>query len=505
MQSPATKLSEERDENAVTQARKPIGTLDEVRVESIFYPLAIAASISTWMFAIRTPLWLDETISYWQIAGGFSELWARQGAMFVAYPFVLWLAKSVLGTSEFALRLPSILAMLAATYILHKTAKELFGRAGAATATVIFCTHPSVVFGAIDARPYAFATLSVTASIYLMLRWVRTSSNRDAALLGVTSALIVYFHLLYAMILPAFAIYLWLESRREPKRFRPNWGVAIGTFAVLCIPVVGLILKMFQTRATHSFSNAPTLKFLVTAFAADYILAAFAVTALLASTMKRYAVPTSEREGASSLALLVGFVPLLGFFLVSVLTPVHMFLSRYYLVAVPGIALCWGMMVSRIDSKWLRAGFCTAVALVALIVNFNSEFMGDHGYSWKGALEAADENAAPDKAPVLICSDLPESDQLETVDPKSAYLAPLSYYKINAPVVGLSRSLTPASRREIDRFLQQATSRKQRFLVVAYQVSYGTVRYIMGATEGTFEEHRVGVYDHVGIVEFRPK
>jgi hypothetical protein len=44
------------------------------RLSTAIYSLALAASISVWFLAIRAPLWLDETSSFWQISGGFSRI-----------------------------------------------------------------------------------------------------------------------------------------------------------------------------------------------------------------------------------------------------------------------------------------------------------------------------------------------------------------------------------------------------------------------------------------------
>ena len=41
------------------------------------YALALATSILTWFIAIQAPLWLDETVSFFQINGKFSEIMAR--------------------------------------------------------------------------------------------------------------------------------------------------------------------------------------------------------------------------------------------------------------------------------------------------------------------------------------------------------------------------------------------------------------------------------------------
>ena len=66
-------------------------------------------------------------------------------------------------------------------------------------------------------------------------------------------------------------------------------------------------------------------------------------------------------------------------------------------------------------------------------------------YTWKYALAFVENNASVDHAPVLICSDLPESNYMampigsEVKD--SAIFAPLSYYKLSVPVVALPRAL----------------------------------------------------------------
>ena len=70
----------------------------------------------------------------------------------------------------------------------------------------------------------------------------------------------------------------------------------------------------------------------------------------------------------TSLAL----VPIFILYFLSVGTSVHVFVPRYRLVAVPGIALCWGLVVSRIDSRALRLLFCTALVVVAACVCFTA-------------------------------------------------------------------------------------------------------------------------------------
>ncbi len=108
----------------------------------------------------------------------------------------------------------------------------------------------------------------------------------------------------------------------------------------------------------------------------------------------------------------VALFPLVILFVLSVGTSVHVFVPRYRLGAVPGIALCWALVVSWISSRALRLLFCIALVVVAACVCFTAASFDHHMYSWKDALAFAEKNASADGAPVLICSDIPEADYM---------------------------------------------------------------------------------------------
>ncbi len=113
------------------------------RVLYSIYALALGVSISVWFIAIRAPLWLDETHSFFVIKAGFSEIVSRMGWPIVpVYPYILWLWARVMGTGEIALRISSILAMLGAMYLFYCAARELFDRDVAVIAALLFCLHP---------------------------------------------------------------------------------------------------------------------------------------------------------------------------------------------------------------------------------------------------------------------------------------------------------------------------------------------------------------------------
>ncbi len=474
------------------------------------YGLALAVSISLWFIAIRAPLWLDETHSYFVIKEGCSHIMTRMGWPIVpVYPYILWLSAKVIGTSEIALRVPSILAMLAAAYLLYLAALELFGRDMAIIAAVVFCLHPIVIFAAIDVRPYAFAALIINASILALVRLRHSDSNWLAALFGVLAASIGHFQFIFTIILPVLAICFAAFKITDRKALVRQGGIAFAAFTLAFLPVVPVLQVMFHTRGTHVFEAAPTLTDLAWTLAPVWLACTFAGAVLVAAAIRRLDLQSRWGGWRIVLCTSLALTPILILYGVSVETPIHVFAYRYRLVAIPGIALSWAWLVSRIDSRILRLLFCLAVVVAATYSSFTSPFSKRHGYTWKYALEFVEKNASADGAPVLICSDFPESDVVSmpvgAAVKDSGLFAPLSYYQLSMPVVGLPRALNDEAIRVASRFLLQAGLRHERFLAVAAGASSKTLDWLADNASGTYYIRELGVFDEVVVVEFIPR
>ncbi len=228
---------------------------------------------------------------------------------------------------------------------------------------------------------------------------------------------------------------------------------------------------MMHTSGTHVFSEAPRLLQLVSTITIRglvIVLVVF-VSGCCGSDGSLDLRGHSDRWTVllcTSLAL----VPILILYGLSVGTSIHVFVPRYRLVAVPGIALCWALVVSWIDSRALRLLFCAALVVVAACVCFTAPSFHRHMYSWKYALAFVEKNASVDNAPVLICSDIPEADHMRmpvgSAIEDSGILPPLSYYKLSVPVAPLPRTLNEEAIRAGSEFLQQQAQR--RFLAMAF-------------------------------------
>ncbi|HZZ38573.1 MAG TPA: glycosyltransferase family 39 protein [Acidobacteriaceae bacterium] len=484
------------------------------RGATAIYVSCLLIAISLWFVAIRAPLWLDETGSYWQISHGLSDIWSRHAATldFPSYSYILGLSAKILGTSEIALRVPSVLAMLGAAYVFYLAARKLFKRDLSIFLTTIFCLHATVSFAAIDVRPYACAELAINAVILVLLTLRKNDSNWLAALLGVLTALIISFQFLFAVFVPAVVICFFAIKDADRRTVWRQFGVACGAFLLASLPLLPGILRLFETRGSHVYEAPPGLIDLLVTFTSMWMLpvaAAVALFALLTSHRQSWIVrPRRSETWRNVLCLSLALVPLFILFSVSRWTTIHMFAPRHRLVAIPGIALLWGLVFERWVAKPLQLLFCVLLVVATASYCLVSPSAKKHGiFIWKSALVAAERNASVDDAPVLICSGFVESNYGPMPsNPKDSWLfTPLSYYKLTVPVVPLPYHLNDETIRDGSRFLAQAIPEHQRFLGMAPKTAPETLDWLRQKTTSTYTVRQVGIFDQVIVLEFRPR
>jgi mannosyltransferase len=141
------------------------------------------------------------------------------------YAFMhLWIA--VAGSSEVALRLPSVLAMAVAAVFTAAIGKRLAhaARLPAPTLTgvlagLLFVAAPEVTWYAQEARAYALVTMCVTIAGYLLLRAL--ADGRWGWWLGYGGAIVAsgLFNLLALPVLAAHGVTVWMaQTRQRPGR-----------------------------------------------------------------------------------------------------------------------------------------------------------------------------------------------------------------------------------------------------------------------------------------------
>jgi hypothetical protein len=351
-------------------------------LSKLVYPVALLASLSIWLLALRAPLWLDETLAYWQVSGGFWKIWSRSQQMpsSIGYLYTLWVAKSILGSQEIALKIPSTLAMLGAVYLLFRIARELFDQEIAFLTCVLFCLEPNVVFAATDALPYALALLATNFAIFAFILWMTRHQMHQAVLFGVASAGILYlsFHYLFGAILPAFAIYYLALRRRSIAADARQLAAMLTSFTLLVFPLLFHVVGRYHTMDTHVVQELPPAGIALNTLVPTQKLIGFVVTAFVAALVRKVKLLGGDCFPAILLCPLLALVPAGILFAVSAATSLHLVIPSYFLVTASGSALTWGLLTSRIDSRLLRQIFCVGLVAITVFQCFSSPLARQH-------------------------------------------------------------------------------------------------------------------------------
>jgi hypothetical protein len=266
---------------------------------------------------------------------------------------------------------------------------------------------------------------------------------------------------------------------------------------------------MAHTSGTHVFAENPTLLELGSTLTLKGLTVILVGVALLAATKRRLDLQLEDEGWTILFCLSLAFIPILTLYGLSLGTSVHVFVPRYRLVAVPGIALCWAWLFSRIRSEPLRILACAAMVAATAYIHLTTPFLRQHQYSWKYAIDFIEKNASADGAPVLMCSDIPEADHMPMPTGAaildSGILPPLSYYPLSVPVTPLPRALNDEAKRDGEQFLRQQADRHQRFLATAFAQSFDTLDWLAKEGSGEFEVRQLGQFDGVRVWEFTPQ
>jgi 4-amino-4-deoxy-L-arabinose transferase-like glycosyltransferase len=444
---------------------------DHEKASRFFGILVAIAVVDLWILPIRSSFWLDETATFWIIKDGVANLlqrsmdWAGQSPL---YYLTAWLALVAGGRHEWVLRLPSLIALTIAAWLLYRLAERLLDQASARLAVLSFACSGAVAFAASDARPYALGLCLLIASAWLLVRWLDTGGARYAAGAMVLSVLTIYTHYLFGPVLVVLAFYaVWRALHEEKVRIWELAAVGIGT-GVLLLPLVAQLRHFFQDRAVHSFSGTPDLSALFASIAPPVLAGSLTVGLLLAQLFR----PEQDRGPAprrDSVFLAAGWAlgPPLLLFAISVLSPSKLFVPRYYISCIPGQCLLAGWLARSLAGEAGQRIVATVLVLSSIFC-FGTAYHGDE--DWSGAMRRIGSESSAN-LPVLVASGFVEAtDPNALEDPKlrDVLFAPQQMYPLHGKLIRLPYRLDEESARYVERVLP-ALEQEDRFVLVVHR------------------------------------
>jgi hypothetical protein len=237
-------------------------------------------------------------------------------------------------------------------------------------AALLVATSPYLVWYSQEGKMYALVVTIALLSTERFLAAVELGGwHRWVAYVLITSVA-YYVHLIAALIVPAQALsFLVLYGRRHRARWKP-WLASMVALSVPYLPLLAWQLPLLQERVDMGYRFVPLHEMLssllvnyslgVVPESTLWALSLFAGLLLAAGVLRR----RDESRGASLGTLLFWLlVPVLGFYLVTLLRP--MYTARYLIIVLPAylLLLAVGLVAAARSSRLLGA-----LLLVALLV-----------------------------------------------------------------------------------------------------------------------------------------
>ena len=304
------------------------------------------------------PIWYDEQVTRDTAMRSWSGIWdasrATEAPHLVYYALLKpWLA--VAGTSDWALRAPSVVAAAfaaAATAVLGRT---LFGRGAGLVAGIALAAGSFFVSWAQQARGYTLAVLLVTLATYAFVR--AASSDRSAwwAAWAVALAAAGWVNVFAFSVVAAHATAFLLMRPRPPLR-RP----AIALFIALAAFLPQVVLVATGDNGQLDWIPSPTPYHVAIGmwdWASRNPVAVLAAAIGLVQ-LTRGAVPMAARWKTALVAIWLA-APLVATLAASIVQPA--FEARYVLAAAPAMALAIGAGAVSLPRR-------LALALAVLLV-----------------------------------------------------------------------------------------------------------------------------------------
>jgi mannosyltransferase len=302
-------------------------------------PAAVAGALG--LYQLGDPsLWVDEGFTFERTQFSYRHLMDDiQWAHFTLVK--VW--SEIAGTSEIALRFPSVVGAVASVVLLYLFTRRLFDQWVALVAALLLAVNPLVVSWSQQARAYTILVALVIATTWLLLRAVDRGTAIAWAGYGVLALVLIYWQTFSALVfLPVHAVVAW--------RYRQAW-ITWGLVLIAAIPWFIAFADREAVDIPTSWIPSPSAH-LVVEFLRD-ASGAEGLGLLLALAGTAYAVRYR------SLLVAWAMLPLALSLLISIFEPV--FVARYLIVSTPGFAILVALAIVRVS-------MLARVAVVPLVV-----------------------------------------------------------------------------------------------------------------------------------------
>jgi mannosyltransferase len=354
-----------------------------------------------WIMAMPSSLWVDELVTVFVVRhpGDASFAVAPQVPASLYY-WLPRLSMALFGSSEIAIRMPSVAAAFVALFFIGRLAARLIHPDAAWLAVFACLAFHSFDYFSIDARPYGLGIAVASASLLFLVRWLDGGDWRDAAVFVALASTLWYIHLFYWPFYLIYALYAGFRLFRRDTPVRPAaLAVAAAIVAAALSPVALTALRIAREAQAHAFNPLPTLRNLFYLLHAQVIL----LCAAAAWAVRRLVRGPKVSPGAAVLILSWWLACPVALFAYSRLTGNGVLITRYVSPMLPGMALAvtFAAAFCLRNSWWRPAAFATGAVALAFLGQWHSLLPSHEGDNWRDA--AAMVRRSADAGTAVLC------------------------------------------------------------------------------------------------------
>ena len=279
----------------------------------------------------------------------------------------------VFGTSEIALRVPSLLFALGALVLWHRLAKSFLGLPIATVSTAFLALNPLFIEVGLTARPYAMLVLWAALATLALVRALEGQTRSSWLWYALAAVVGLHIQLIAALVLAAHGAFALFYQRRI-NRYNLE---AIGLILVLGIVPTALFLAPADTLSwigPLSFRRAAAVSLAV---AGGGVFGAIVVALALVGIVRR---PLKRSMKFLPSALLA--VPVL---LILALAPLQsLFVDVYFSVILAPLAQAAALGLARVMRQWTTLLVPAGLVLASLGLALTSVTGGmDSNQGWR--------------------------------------------------------------------------------------------------------------------------
>lgn len=361
-----------------------------------------------WLQPLASSFWVDEMATVFVVERGaghpsFAAAPQVPASIYYALPRA---SAALFGSSEAAYRIPSVLAMGLALFVIFRLARRLIHPDSGWFAVFACLALTGINYQAVDARPYALGTLVSAVGVLFLVRWLDGGRWRDGLLFGLSAALLWRVHLIFWPFYMVYTAYAALRLLR--KESRASWKQAATVFGLIAASLVPVLLEavdLLREAGEHVIAKPPSLHEFEHRLRWNVPLI-FGAGAWILTRVCRWKREPLRLPG-SALLLIAGWwlVQPAALFAFSWITGNSVFVPRYYFLMLPGVALAATAAAAHFfpsRAPWRKLALLVGAGALLWIGDWGRLWPVHERSDWRAAASRVNELAGASGA-LVVC------------------------------------------------------------------------------------------------------